>query len=341
MRYIKFAVALILWAAPVFGLTVESVTDYGPTDRAVDLKILSSTDREIFEPVLKRYVDKFPDQRVQYTVASTSDISAYIPKSQEHFDLVMSSAMDLQLKLANDGLAAPLDLPDDLEVPDWSIWQDRLVGFSAEPIVMVVSKKDFVGKQTPETRRELITLIRKEPNFFKERVITYDVNTSGAGFLFASQDVRQTDSFWRLAEVFGGAKAKLVCCSGNMLDEVESGKSILAYNLIGSYAEQHAKTRKNLQVVYPKDYTLILLRTALIPKNAAKKSEARQFLTYLLGEDGQNHMTQTTGLLSPKSRSKLDQGNFKPIRLDTGLLVYLDKLKRKRFLREWNEALVQ
>ena len=341
MRYIKFAVALILWAAPVFGLTVESVTDYGPTDRAVDLKILSSTDREIFEPVLKRYVDKFPDQRVRYTVASTSDISASITKSQEHFDLVMSSAMDLQIKLANDGLAAPLDLPDDLEVPDWSIWQDRLVGFSAEPIVMVVSKKDFVGKKTPETRRELITLIRNEPNFFKERVITYDVNTSGAGFLFASQDVRQTDSFWRLAEVFGGAKAKLVCCSGNMLDEVESGKSVLAYNLIGSYAEQHAKTRKNLQVVYPKDYTLILLRTALIPKNAAKKSEARQFLTYLLGEDGQNHMTQTTGLLSPKSRSKLDQGNFKPIRLDTGLLVYLDKLKRKRFLREWNEALVQ
>ena len=341
MRYIKFAVALILWAAPVFGLTVESVTDYGPTDRAVDLKILSSTDREIFEPVLKRYVDKFPDQRIRYTVASTSDISASITKSQEHFDLVMSSAMDLQIKLANDGLAAPLDLPDDLEVPDWSIWQDRLVGFSAEPIVMVVSKKDFVGKKTPETRRELITLIRNEPNFFKERVITYDVNTSGAGFLFASQDVRQTDSFWRLAEVFGGAKAKLVCCSGNMLDEVESGKSILAYNLIGSYAEQHAKTRKNLQVVYPKDYTLILLRTALIPKNAAKKSEARQFLTYLLGEDGQNHMTQTTGLLSPKSRSKLDQGNFKPIRLDTGLLVYLDKLKRKRFLREWNEALVQ
>ena len=341
MRYIKFAVALILWAAPVFGLTVESVTDYGPTDRAVDLKILSSTDREIFEPVLKRYVDKFPDQRVRYTVASTSDISASIAKSQEHFDLVMSSAMDLQIKLANDGLAAPLDLPDDLEVPDWSIWQDRLVGFSAEPIVMVVSKKDFVGKKTPETRRELITLIRNEPNFFKERVITYDVNTSGAGFLFASQDVRQTDSFWRLAEVFGGAKAKLVCCSGNMLDEVESGKSILAYNLIGSYAEQHAKTRKNLRVVYPRDYTLILLRTALIPKNAAKKSEARQFLTYLLGEDGQNHMTQTTGLLSPKSRSKLDQGNFKPIRLDTGLLVYLDKLKRKRFLREWNEALVQ
>jgi iron(III) transport system substrate-binding protein len=55
----------------------------------------------------------------------------------------------------------------------------------------------------------------------------------------------------------------------------------------------------------------------------------------------QTHMTRTTGLLSIKSQSAIDQGNFKPIRLDTGLLVYLDKLKRKRFLREWSEALVQ
>ena len=31
----------------------------------------------------------------------------------------------------------------------------------------------------------------------------------------------------------------------------------------------------------------------------------------------------------------------KPIRLDTGLLVYLDYLKRKNFLREWNAALLQ
>lgn len=341
MRYINFAIVIVFWAAPVFGLTVESVSDYGPSDHAVHLEILSSTDKEIFEPVLQRFVAEFPEKRIRYTVASTTDISASISKSQKNFDLVMSSAMDLQIKLANDGLAAPLDLPDHLNVPDWSIWQDRLVGFSAEPIVMVVSRKDFVGKHVPETRRELITLIRNEPNFFREKVITYDVNTSGAGFLFASQDVRQSDSFWRLAEVFGGIKTKLVCCSGNMLDELESGKSILAYNLIGSYAEQHAKTRKNLQVVYPKDYTLILLRSALIPRESKNKQAARQFLTYLLSERGQSHMTKTTGLLSPKSQNKLNQSNFKPIRLDTGLLVYLDRLKRKRFLREWNEALVQ
>ena len=37
----------------------------------------------------------------------------------------------------------------------------------------------------------------------------------------------------------------------------------------------------------------------------------------------------------------IQQGNIRPIRLDTGLLVFLDKLKRKRFLKEWNEAIFQ
>ena len=85
---------------------------------------------------------------------------------------------------------------------------------------------------------------------------------------------------------------------------------MLAYNLIGSYAEQHAKTKKNLQVVYPKDYTLILLHSALIPRESKNKQVAKQFPTYLLSKRGQNHMTKTTGLLSPKSQSKLNQGNF-------------------------------
>jgi iron(III) transport system substrate-binding protein len=341
MRHYKFAIILIMWAAPAFSLTVESVTSYGPEKQVADLRILSSTDRDIFEPVLKRFVQEFSQIQIKYTVASTSDIFTEISENHAKFDLVMSSAMDLQIKLANDGLASSLDLGENLGIPDWSIWQDQLVSFSAEPIVMVLSKKDFASKKAPKTRREIISLIRNDPDFFRQRVITYDVNSSGAGFLFASQDARQSDSFWRLAEVFGGVKAKLVCCSGDMLHEIESGKSVLAYNLIGSYAEQHAKTMKNIQIVYPKDYTLVLLRSALIPLNADNKQSAKQFLTYLLAKDGQAHMARTTGLLSIKSQSALDQGNFKPIRLDTGLLVNLDKLKRKRFLREWNEALVQ
>ena len=52
-------------------------------------------------------------------------------------------------------------------------------------------------------------------------------------------------------------------------------------------------------------------------------------------------MTKTTGFLPPKSQSTFNQSDFKPNRLDTGLLQYLDRLKRQRFLGEWSEALVK
>ena len=46
-------------------------------------------------------------------------------------------------------------------------------------------------------------------------------------------------------------------------------------------------------------------------------------------------------MYSVSNKKIIQQGNIRPIRLDTGLLVFLDKLKRKRFLKEWNEAIFQ
>ncbi|MBL6680209.1 MAG: hypothetical protein ISQ39_05395 [Alphaproteobacteria bacterium] len=46
-------------------------------------------------------------------------------------------------------------------------------------------------------------------------------------------------------------------------------------------------------------------------------------------------------MLSIKNREIFKKGNIKLIRLDAGLLVYLDKLKRERFISEWNKALFQ
>ena len=50
----------------------------------------------------------------------------------------MSSAMDLQMKLVNDGFAESISILENLDIPDWSQWQNKLYGFSLEPIGMVV-----------------------------------------------------------------------------------------------------------------------------------------------------------------------------------------------------------
>ena len=78
----------------------------------------------------------------------------------------------------------------------------------------------------------------------------------------------------------------------------------------------------------------------LFPKTQKTMQKANIFLKFLLSKPGQRILEQK-GMLSIKNKKIFKKGNIKLIRLDTGLLVYLDKLKRERFLSEWNEALFQ
>ena len=58
-------------------------------------------------------------------------------------------------------------------------------------------------------------------------------------------------------------------------------------------------------------------------------------------DDVKKFIEQETDMLSLRSDVLIDNPHYKPIRLDTGLLVYLDRLKRQRFLDEWSSALIQ
>ena len=340
MYFSSIFLLIFLITFKAHSLVIETINEYGPKKNYPDLNILSSTDVDVFEPLIKLFVKDNKQIRIRYVTASTSDIYKEIKNSNKsNFDLVISSAMDLQMKLANDGFAIDIENIEKSAIPEWSMWRKHIVGFSIEPIVTVISKADFNIK-IPKTRRDLISILRNNPNKFYKKIITYDINKSGAGFLFASQDERQSESFWRLAEVMGSLKTRVVCCSSKMLDAVNSRESYIAYNIIGSYAEQRARKQKNLIVVYPYDYTLLLLRSAIIPKNSKNKANANIFLKFLLSKPGQK-ILEKKGMLSIKNKKIFKKGNIKLIRLDTGLLVYLDKLKRKRFLSEWNEALFQ
>lgn len=341
MRYLIGTLLIILQTSFAVALTIETSHSYGAEKTLSDLRILSSTDIDVFDPVLSAYSSLNPSVSITYSTASSSDIYRAVSKSDHDFHLIMSSAMDLQMKLVNDGFATPLSLFEKVDVPDWSQWQNKLYGFSLEPIGMVVSASHFNERNLPNTRRELVSFLRANHVNFSKKIVTYDVRSSGAGFLFATQDARQSNSFWRLAEVMGGLGSQLSCCSGNMLDAVNEGDLLLAYNIIGSYAEKRSRLKKNLRVIYFQDYTHMLLRTVFMPSNVKSTATANNFLTFLLNDVGQNFIEKETDMLSLRSDVLKDNPHYKPIRLDTGLLVYLDRLKRQRFLEEWSSALIQ
>ena len=312
------------------------------------LRILSSTDLNYFVPLISAYQRVYEDTAVLYTVASSAEVFKAIHDEKTGnqgdstaYDLVISSAMDLQVKLANDGFARPYRSVETDSLPSWASWQNSLFAFTQEPAVLIASQKRLAALSVPDNRQDLITLLRDNPDYFKGKIGTYDLRISGAGYLFATQDVRQSDAFWRLAEVMGALSPKLYCCSSDMIEDLESGKILMAYNVMGSYAAAALKPEADDKVITLTDYTHFLLRTAFIPVTSEQPEAAGTFIDFLIGSGGRELIKQKAGLPPIDGEALAKDLHLRPIRLGPELLVYLDKIKRKRFLDEWTDAMVQ
>ena len=236
MRLARLAAVLSLWAGLAAALEVEDHRRYEGTGERV-LRILSTADLEVFTPFLDAFHADNPELTIDYTVASSTGLHRAI-RAGAAYDVAISSAMDLQFQLVNDGFARSHRSPVAAALPDWARWRDLIFAFSTEPAVVVISAERFDGLPVPATRQELIELLRDNPDRFRGAVGTYDVRDSGLGYLFATQEARATDAYWRLAEVMGRLAPRLYCCSGQMIDDVAEGRLALAHNVLGSYAAE-------------------------------------------------------------------------------------------------------
>ena len=347
MRILILSVALICsflaLAAAARAFEVEEFRRFGPPD-APALRVLSTTDTDVLAPLIESFLADTQRIAIEYTTLSSADLMTAITHpepGQPQFDIAISSAMDLQTKLANDGYTRRRVPAVSAQMPDWASWRGHVFAFSQEPAALLLSRAAFTGLELPKTRQELITLLRRHPDRFRGRIGTYDITASGLGYLFATQDARTSDSFWRLMEIFGGLETRLYCCSGQMIEDIARGDLAIAYNVLGSYALARADLADRIVVVEPQDYTNMMLRTAVILQDTELEKEAGAFVDHLL----EAAWSETPDPAYPFDRYPAASGRqgapYRPIQLGPGLLVYLDKLKRTRFLAEWRSAITQ
>lgn len=308
---------------------------FNETQATTTLRIISSTDTDLFAPLITAFVARNPDIAIEYLVTGTADIDRRFRETPAAFDIAISSAMDLQFKLTNDGYALELE---SVTQPDWAQWRQSLFAFTSEPAAIVINRAAFEGQPIPQSRQELIEALRARPEVFRGRIGTYDVRRSGLGYLFATQDARASETFWRLMEVIGGLDAQLYCCSGDMIDDLTNGAIAVAYNVLGSYAEARTESQNVLDIVLPSDFPTTMMRTAFVSSASNEPVAAQQFIQFLV--TFQSNRVDATRTLPPL----LDRDNGAErvsIALEPALMTFLDTLKRNKFLSEWENALIQ
>lgn len=341
--------ASLLGWLPVAAVS-QVVTFPAPIGERERLRIAAAIDREVMEPLIAGFQQLHPEIAIDFFEMNTIEVyEAVQDENREDYpDLVISSAADLQVKLVNDGYAQPYISPATLALPGWANWRDEIFGFTFEPAVIVYNRTLVPETQVPRSRDAIIQLLRGNMDQYRRRVATYDIHASGIGYLFATQDSVTFSQFWQLVATLGNAQARLVGNTETMLNMIEHGEVLFAYNVLGSYAQARARTEASIGIVLPEDYTLVMSRTAMIPRRSPYPHLAGRFIDYLLSREGREVIATRSALyaISPEMMSKASASSVRteaagpilPIDLSPTLIVFLDQIKREQFLRQWQMA---
>ena len=310
--------------------------------------VWATTDEAEADDLLAGFRALYPGVRVEYVKMNSADLydqflsdAAAARGATGTADVLWSSAMDLQIKLVNDGYARPYASPETAALPGWAVWRDEAFGVTAEPVAFVYNRRLLPEARVPRTHAAFARELAADPEAWKGKVAAYDVERSGAGFLFLTQDVEATPRTWDLVRAMGQAGVKLYANTETMLDRVAGGEQLLAYDVLGSYAMERAKSEPALGVVLPSDYTIVVSRIALIPAAARHPNAARLFLDHLLSRDGQQQLAaRSLTPVRPDARAGTElSGALRPIPVGPELMTYLDQIKRDRFLKQWRRAI--
>lgn len=318
----------------------------GPTDSKNVLILHASNSVQVFKGVLEDFSQLNPGIRLEYTELSTQQLYAdtvdrahAAPGAPQGPDLIISSAMDLQTKLVNDGHARVHVSPQTRALPAWANWRDEVFSIGTDPIVMVYNTDKLAATRVPHTRRELLSLLQAPDQPLARSISTYDVQGSGIGYLAATQDTRLDSMAGALLAAMGRNGVAIHESTEHALDKLERGEVTLAYNLLESYTRHRIDLGAPLAIIYPQDYTLMLSRSAIIPKQAPRPDLGALLLDYLLSPRGQEMLAKQSGM-RPVNASTIPAAGVRPMALGVGLLVYLDPLKKRHFLDLWRAAIL-
>lgn len=351
-----FTVLIITFLHSLFATGVKAETLFPAINGAQNsdvMKVYSALDEEASKPLIAAFQKENPNVGVIYEDLQSLDIYERIIRETDEnnstADLVISSAMDLQVKLVNDGYAQKIKNSQTSNWPNWAQWRSAAFGLTFEPSVVVYHKPSFAGLVLPQNRSDLAALLKSEEARLYGKIATYDIERSGLGFLFLARDQEHNRAIWDLVKTMGEAGVKLYSNSSAILERVADGRFSLGYNILGSYAQNWVLKNPDLGIIMLKDYTVVMSRIALVPQAAKNANLGKSFLQFLMSEKGQTIMAKDLKLpaLNPNvigentaaaMRERLGS-QLRPITIGPGLIAYLDQVKRAKFFSRWNAAL--
>ncbi len=311
------------------------------------LEVFGAADQAEISTLITTFQHHHPHVSLHYYEQNTRAMyQNFLDRQASPPDVVISSAMDLQVKLVNDGHAQPYRSPETDALPVWAQWRHEIFGFTYEPAVIVINSHLLNTAPAPESRSDLLDLLRSHKEQLTGKVGVFDIRRVGLGFLLWAHDMTQSGLSSRILEALSSNNARVFPSSRSMLKAIADGQLYIAYNVMGSYARTWAARHPNIRIIQPTDYTSVVMRSAFIPRYASNTDDARHFVRFLLSDEGQKTIANETGLyplktdihpIPPEKNLRVSSiSPLRPLAFGLPLLIYTDTMKRRQILEEWD-----
>ncbi|MBL8542020.1 MAG: ABC transporter substrate-binding protein [Betaproteobacteria bacterium] len=331
--------------------------DYAKTIAAAEeegaLVVYSNTDLAVARPLVEDFQSLYPRIELDYQDLNATQLHhRYLAENglgHDSADALWSSAMDLQMSLVEKGYAQTYASPERAALPSWAVWRDQAFGTTFEPVVIAYNRQAVAAAEVPQAHEDLARLLQAGGDRWRGRVVSYDVERSGLGYLLATQDAAASAAYWDLVRALGVAGTRFQLTTDAMLRALARGNAHIAHNALGAYVMRAARADTAIGYVLPRDYTLVMTRTAFISRRAQHPHAARLWLDYLLSRRGQQLIADraqlfalrddVAGATTAAGLMQLAGERLRPIPLDSALARSLDEPARHDFLRRWRMAL--
>src|SRR5437764_4671707 len=126
--------------------------------------IYSALDTKAAQPLVKDFQALYPDVKVEYNDMNSTEMYnrfiAEVAAGQGGADVMWSSAMDLQVKLVDDGQAMAYKSPEASKLPQWAVYKDQAYGTTYEPAVFIYNKRLVTGDEIPQDHASFVKLLQ-------------------------------------------------------------------------------------------------------------------------------------------------------------------------------------
>lgn len=304
-------------------------------------EVVVYANNDVAGPVAEGFERRYPGLKVRFhelsSVAIRDAVLAEDGAAEPVADIAWSTAMDLQVKLVNDGFSQRVRLAEAQDLPRWAVWRDRGFAVTSEPVGFAYNAR--LLPEAPDSHGALLKALRERPEAWRGKIALYDPEKSAVGFMYLSADAQIYPRAWDLLEAIAASGPGLYVPGGAIMRRLSSGEHLLAYNMTLAYADWWARNRdRNIRFLEPADYRFAVSSVAFITRAAPHPNAARLFLGYLLSAEGQERLR--SGRLRPL-RGHVERGRpgERHIRVGPGLLANLDEARRADILDRWRNAL--